>query len=204
MYKNFLKRVIDLVLSLLGFLILLPVFFIILVVLSFINKGKPIFLQPRPGKNERVFNIMKFKTMTDERDKEGKLLPDDVRLTIFGKFLRKTSLDEIPQLLNVIIGDMSLVGPRPLRVRYLPYYTKLERIRHTIRPGITGLAQVSGRNAINWDEKLKKDIFYVENLSIWLDIRILLLTVKKIFDQSDINLDNSEDSLDTYRSLINP
>lgn len=204
MYSKFLKRILDLVLSLLGFIILLPIFLIIYAVLSFINKGKPIFLQPRPGKNERIFNIMKFKTMTDASDDNGKLLPDDLRLTGFGKFLRKTSFDEIPQLLNVMRGDMSLVGPRPLRVRYLPYYTQEERIRHTVRPGITGLAQVSGRNAINWDEKLRKDILYVEDLSLWLDIKILLMTVKKIFDPSDINLDNSEDSLDSYRSLIKP
>ena len=203
MYKNLLKRVIDLGLSAIGFLILLPLFIIIYIVLIYSNKGKPIFLQPRPGKGERVFNIMKFKTMTDEKGEDGKLLPDDARLTIFGKFLRKTSLDEIPQLLNVIIGDMSLVGPRPLRVRYLPYYTEEESIRHTVRPGITGLAQVSGRNAIDWDNKLQKDIYYVKNLSLWLDIKILLKTIKKIFDQSDINLDNSEDALDTYRTLVN-
>ncbi|MEX0289658.1 MAG: sugar transferase [Flavobacteriaceae bacterium] len=203
MYKHFLKRVIDLVLSVTGFLFLIPIFIIIYIVLIFVNRGNPIFLQPRPGRKEKVFNIMKFKTMTDEKGSDGKLLPDDLRLTLFGKFLRKTSLDEIPQLLNVIKGDMSLVGPRPLRVRYLPYYTTEESIRHTVRPGITGLAQVSGRNAINWDDKLQKDVDYVKNLTLWLDIKILLKTVKKVFDSSDINLDNSEDALDTYRSLVN-
>ena len=204
MYKDFFKRIFDLTLSVAGFLVLLPVFLMIYLVLLFVNKGSPIFIQPRPGRKEKVFNIMKFKTMTDEKGEDGKLLPDDMRTTLFGKFLRKTSLDEIPQLLNVIKGDMSLVGPRPLRVRYLPYYTKEESIRHTVRPGITGLAQVSGRNAINWDDKLQKDVYYVKNLSFWLDLSILLKTVKKVFDSSDINLDNSEDALDSYRSFVNP
>lgn len=145
------------------------------------------FFQKRPGKNERVFRIMKFKTMTEKRDSNGLLLPDKQRLTTIGKFMRKFSLDEIPQLINVIKGDMSLVGPRPLRTHYLPYYTEKESLRHTVKPGITGLAQVSGRNAIGWDEKLQKDIEYVENLSLKLDLIILFQTFNKVLIGSDVN-----------------
>ncbi len=201
-YSPHLKRILDLVLASIGFLVLLPIFVLIYTILIFTNKGKPIFLQRRPGKNEKIFHIMKFKTMSDTKNTDGNLLPDAERLTKTGDFLRKTSLDEIPQLLNVIKGDMSLVGPRPLRVRYLPYYTKKESIRHTIKPGITGLAQVSGRNSINWDNKLAKDIKYVENISFWIDLKILLKTVKKVLKTSDseIILDEEMNALDEYRS----
>lgn len=188
-YKVFFKRVLDLILSILGFAVLFPVFVLIWTILLFVNKGKPFFLQPRPGKNERIFNILKFKTMTDKKDANGKLLPDELRVTKFGTFLRKSSLDEIPQLLSIIKGDMSLVGPRPLRVRYLPYYTKEEQIRHTVRPGVTGLAQISGRNNLDWDTRLQKDIEYVKNLSFALDLKIIFQTAIKVISRKDVALD---------------
>ena len=154
MYHDFFKRIIDIVLAFFGLLILLPFFAVVFLILLFNNNGKPFFFQKRPGKDEKIFKIIKFKSMTDKKDRSGNLLPDSERVTTFGTFIRKTSLDEIPQLINIIKGDMSLVGPRPLRVRYLPYYTNEERIRHSIRPGVTGLAQVSGRNLLvgmkNW------------------------------------------------------
>jgi len=182
MYKRNTKRIIDLFLSISGFLILLPLSFFIYIVLFFINDGKPLFFQPRPGKNEKIFNIMKFRTMTDKTDRGGKLLPDADRLTNFGNFLRKTSLDEIPQLLNIIKGQMSLIGPRPLRVRYLPYYTEKEQLRHTIRPGITGLAQIKGyRGEIikpsDILNRIRLDIMYVEKWSFLLDFKIIILTI---------------------------
>lgn len=196
MYKLFFKRAIDLMLSVFGFLILLPVTIVVFIVLLFTNNGKPLFLQPRPGKNEKVFNILKFKTMSDDRDDNGKLLPDEQRITKFGTFLRRTSLDEIPQLINIIKGDMSLIGPRPLRVRYLPYYTKEESIRHTVRPGITGLAQVSGRNFLDWDNRLQKDIEYVESLSFKQDFNILLKTFINVVTSKDVALDGESGMID--------
>jgi lipopolysaccharide/colanic/teichoic acid biosynthesis glycosyltransferase len=201
MYSKYFKRSLDLVCSIIGFVLLSPIFVIIFLILLYVNKGKPFFYQRRPGKNERIFEIMKFKTMTDTTDKDGILLPDEKRLTRLGDFMRRTSLDEIPQLLNVIKGDMSLVGPRPLRVRYLPFYTEEERIRHTVRPGITGLAQVSGRNSLNWDEKLALDVKYVEKITFAKDFIILLKTVKKVFITSnkEIIVDPEMDALDTYR-----
>lgn len=201
MYGNLIKRIIDFVASLCGLLVLSPVFFIIYIVLWFSNKRRPFYFQKRPGKDEKVFEIIKFKSMSDATDISGNLLPDADRLTPIGNFLRKSSLDEIPQLINVIKGDMSLVGPRPLRVRYLPYYTREESIRHTVKPGITGLAQVSGRNKLNWDQKLALDVEYVNKLTFWLDFVILLKTVKKIFHTSDdeIIVDLEMDALDTYR-----
>lgn len=203
MYKLFFKRTIDLILSVFGFLILLPITIIVFIVLLFTNNGKPLFLQRRPGKNERIFNILKFKTMSDERDENGKLLPDEKRITKFGTFLRKTSLDEIPQLINIIKGDMSLIGPRPLRVRYLPYYTKEESIRHTVKPGITGLAQVSGRNFLDWDSRLQKDIEYVENLSFKEDLKILLKTFVNVITSKDVALDSDSGMIDfdIYRKV---
>ena len=196
MYKRNTKRIIDLFLSISGFLILLPLSFFIYIVLFFINDGKPLFFQPRPGKNEKIFNIMKFRTMTDKTDRGGKLLPDADRLTNFGNFLRKTSLDEIPQLLNIIKGQMSLIGPRPLRVRYLPYYTEKEQLRHTIRPGITGLAQISGRNFLPWDDRLKKDIEYVEKLSFRLDAFIFIKTISKVLSSKDVAIDSDSGMID--------
>lgn len=189
MYKLFFKRLLDLVLSVIGFVILFPIFVCIWLILLFVNNGKPFFLQPRPGKNEKIFSIIKFKTMTDKTDEQGKLLPDELRVTKFGTFLRKSSLDEIPQLISIIKGDMSLIGPRPLRVRYLPYYTEAESIRHTVRPGVTGLAQVSGRNLLDWDTRLQKDIEYVNNLSFGLDVQILFKTVLKVLLRKDVALD---------------
>ncbi|MHA7943515.1 sugar transferase [Formosa sp. 3Alg 14/1] len=193
MYKRVFKRVIDFTAALIGFILLFPIFLVVTLILLVTN-GQPFFFQSRPGKNEKVFKIMKFKSMSDKKDANGNLLPDAERVTALGTFIRKTSLDEIPQLLNVIKGDMSLIGPRPLLVRYLPYYTEEEQLRHTVRPGITGLAQVSGRNSISWDDKLAIDVEYVKNLSFMLDVKILLKTVGKVISVSDIEL--SPDVLD--------
>ena len=203
MYKRNTKRIIDLFLSISGFLILLPLSFFIYIVLFFINDGKPLFFQPRPGKNEKIFTIFKFKTMNDSKDTNGNVLPDNERLTPLGKFIRKASLDEIPQLINVFIGDMSFIGPRPLLIRYLPYYTTMDKKRHQIRPGITGLAQISGRNLLNWDDRLKKDVEYVENISFLNDFSILLKTIKNVLTAKDIVVDPSSVmiDLDDYRKL---
>lgn len=201
MYKLFIKRILDFVLAVIGFAILFPVFVLICVILLFVNDGKPFFLQPRPGKDEKVFHIIKFKTMTDKKDESGNLLPDELRVTKFGTFLRKSSLDEIPQLISIIKGDMSLVGPRPLRVRYLPYYTEEEKVRHTVRPGVTGLAQISGRNLLDWDTRLQKDIEYVNRLSFALDVEILYKTFLKVVSREDVALDTEigMPSFDDYR-----
>lgn len=187
MYSNFLKRVIDFVLALIGLIILSPIYLLVTLLLYFSNKGKPFFYQKRPGKNERIFSIIKFKSMNDAKDKDGNLLPDKVRLTAVGAFVRKTSLDEIPQLINVLKGDMSLVGPRPLRVHYLTLYSEQQKKRHQVRPGVTGWAQVNGRNTISWKQKFEYDVWYVEHLTFWLDIKILILTIKKVFSSKDIN-----------------
>jgi lipopolysaccharide/colanic/teichoic acid biosynthesis glycosyltransferase len=157
--------------------------------LSIANKGKPFFFQPRPGKNSKIFKVIKFKTMTDQKDALGNLLPDEQRLTPIGNFVRKTSLDEIPQLINVIKGDMSLVGPRPLLVEYLPLYNQTQQRRHEVKPGITGWAQINGRNAIGWDKKFEYDIWYVDHLSFSLDVWILWLTIKKVFKREGISQD---------------
>lgn len=186
MYKKNIKRVLDFIASFIGLTLLLPVLIIVIVLLGIANKGKPFFFQVRPGKNERLFKIIKFKTMTDATDNEGNLLPDKDRMTKTGSFVRKTSLDELPQLINVLIGDMSLIGPRPLLPEYLPLYTKEQKKRHLIRPGITGWAQVNGRNAISWQEKFKLDVFYVENVSFMLDLKILFLTIKKVLVKEGI------------------
>ena len=180
MYKNFFKRLFDLSAAVVGFLLISPIFLIVMIGLYFANKGKPFFFQLRPGKDERLFQIIKFKTMTDGKDAAGNLLPDAQRLTALGSFVRKTSLDEIPQLLNVIKGDMSLIGPRPLLPQYLPLYNAVQKRRHEVRPGITGWAQVNGRNAISWEQKFDYDVWYMQNLSFLLDIKILFLTVKKV------------------------
>ncbi len=192
MYKNYIKRIIDLLLAVIGFLIISPVFLLLWLLLAVANKGAgAFFTQERPGKNERIFRVIKFKTMTDERDAEGNLLPDAERLTKIGKFVRSTSLDEIPQLLNVIKGDMSLIGPRPLLVQYLPLYNEKQKRRHEIRPGITGWAQVNGRNAISWEEKFELDVWYVEQVSFLLDIKILLKTIYNVFKREGISSDTS-------------
>ena len=187
MYRAFLKRVIDFLAALFGLIIISPVFLILVVWLHFANKGAGVFFrQRRPGKNGEIFRIFKFKTMTDERDSEGKLLPDSDRITEVGKFVRKTSLDEIPQLLNVLKGDMSLIGPRPLLPSYLPLYNDFQKRRNEVKPGITGWAQVNGRNEISWQKKFELDVWYVDNISFLLDMKILLLTVKKVFRSEGI------------------
>ena len=187
MYKNYLKRTFDLFLSLIGFILISPIFIILWIGLTIANKGAgALFFQERPGKEEKIFKVIKFKTMSEERDADGKLLPDAERLTRVGRFVRTTSLDEIPQLLNVIKGEMSLIGPRPLRTYYLPLYNHTQKRRHEVRPGITGWAQVNGRNAISWTKKFELDVYYVDNVSFLLDLRILLLTFKKVFIREGI------------------
>ena len=192
MYKHFFKRLFDFILSFIGFIIISPIFLLLWIWLSIVNKGAgAFFFQERPGRNEKIFRVIKFKTMTDERDASGNLLPDAQRLTKVGKFVRSTSLDEIPQLLNVIKGDMSLIGPRPLLVQYLPLYDETQRRRHEVRPGITGWAQVNGRNAISWQQKFEYDVWYVDNVSLSLDIKILLKTIQKVFKREGISSDTS-------------
>lgn len=196
MYQKWLKRLIDIVVSAAGIIVLSPVL-LILWILVRVKLGKPaIFTQERPGKDEKIFKLYKFRSMTGERDEKGELLPDEVRLTAFGEKLRGTSLDELPELFNILKGDMSLIGPRPLLVGYLPYYTKREQLRHSVRPGLTGLAQVSGRNFIAWDDRLAKDVEYVENLSLLLDLKILLKTVMVVFKKEDVAVET--DSVEGY------
>ncbi len=187
LYHKYLKPCLDFLIALVGFIIISPFFIIIVILLFIANKGKPFFFQSRPGKNEKIFKVIKFKTMNDTRDKHGNLLPDSKRLTAAGKFIRKTSLDEIPQLLNVIKGDMSLIGPRPLLVEYLPLYSNIQKRRHEVKPGITGWAQINGRNAISWEEKFEYDVWYVDHLSFFLDLRIFFLTIQKVFKSEGIN-----------------
>jgi undecaprenyl phosphate N,N'-diacetylbacillosamine 1-phosphate transferase len=194
-----LKRFLDVIMSILGLLLFSPFFIVIFICLLFYNNGKPFFFQERPGMNEKIFKIIKFKSMSDKKDANGKLLPDKQRMTLLGSFLRKASLDEIPQLINVLIGDMSFIGPRPLRVRYLPYYTKEEAVRHTVKPGITGLAQVSGRNLLSWDDRLTKDIEYVKTMSFSTDIIIFFKTIEKVLISSNVELDPNMLDLDEHR-----
>lgn len=187
MYKNYIKGFIDFAVALLGLIILSPLFIIITVFLYFANQGHPFFIQARPGKNGAIFHIVKFKTMNDKKDKDGKLLPDADRLTTIGSLVRKTSLDEIPQLLNVLKGDMSIIGPRPLLTHYLHLYNDFQNRRHEVKPGITGWAQVNGRNAISWDKKFELDVWYVDHLSFGLDLKILFKTVLKVIKKEGIN-----------------
>jgi lipopolysaccharide/colanic/teichoic acid biosynthesis glycosyltransferase len=186
-YRNLVKPLIDSLVALVALLVLSPVFVLLTCLLAIANDGKPFFLQPRPGKDGRVFRVIKFKTMNDRRGADGQLLPDKDRLTPVGKFVRQTSLDEIPQLINVLKGDMSLVGPRPLLVDYLPLYDSTQRRRHEVRPGITGWAQVNGRNAISWGQKFQYDVWYVDNISPLLDLRILMKTFLKVVKPEGIN-----------------
>lgn len=192
MYQPILKRLLDLFFSLIGFIIISPVFLLLWIWLSIVNKGSgAFFFQKRPGKNEKIFRVIKFKTMNDRRDASGKLLPDVQRLTRVGKFVRSTSLDELPQLLNVMKGDMSLIGPRPLLVQYLPLYNETQRRRHEVRPGITGWAQVNGRNVISWQQKFELDVWYVDNVSLLLDGKILLKTIQKVCKREGISSETS-------------
>jgi lipopolysaccharide/colanic/teichoic acid biosynthesis glycosyltransferase len=187
LYRNYLKRFLDLIVSLVAFSLLLPLFIIVTVLLYIANQGKPFFVQPRPGKNGRIFRLVKFKTMNDRKDAAGNLLSDAERLTAVGKFIRKTSLDEIPQLINVIKGEMSLIGPRPLLVEYLPLYNDTQKRRHEVRPGITGWAQVNGRNAIGWKEKFELDVWYVDNMSLLLDCKIIIFTMMKVVKSEGVS-----------------
>lgn len=187
MYKTFIKRFLDFSIALIGLVLILPLFFLVIIGLFFANQGKPFFFQLRPGKNGQLFKIIKFKTMNDKKDNEGNLLSDAERLTKIGAFVRKTSLDEIPQLLNVIKGDMSLIGPRPLLPEYLPLYNDFQNKRHEVKPGITGWAQVNGRNAISWQQKFEYDVWYVDHISFVLDCKILFLTISKVFKKEGIS-----------------
>lgn len=187
MYKNCIKRVIDFTVVFVVLLIIWPFLLIISIWLHFANKGcGAFFFQERPGRNEKIFKVIKFRSMTNERDGQGNLLPDKERLTRIGIFIRSTSIDELPQLINVLKGDMALIGPRPLLPQYLPYYTEREKLRHSVRPGITGLAQVNGRNNLSWNERLETDVQYVEKLSILLDIRIFIKTILNVVSRKDI------------------
>lgn len=184
-YGRYIKRILDFILSFLGIIVLSPLF-LVLIFLIRIKLGSPVFFkQKRPGKGEKIFTLCKFRTMTDKKDADGKLLPDSERLTKFGKLLRATSMDELPELFNILKGDMSIIGPRPLLISYLPYYTDKEKLRHTVRPGLTGLAQVSGRNFIDWDSRFKKDVEYVQNLSFGMDMKVLWMTIRTVFVHSD-------------------
>ncbi len=196
MYARFLKRVLDFILSLIAVLLLSPIFLILMIAGAIAMRGNPFFVQLRPGKKgkngkEKIFKLIKFRTMSNKKDKDGNLLPDDVRLNAYGRFLRSTSLDELPELFNILRGDMSIVGPRPLLVRYLPRYSKEQRRRHDVRPGLTGYAQAYGRNSLTWEEKFEKDIYYVEHLSFMLDIRILFQTVAVVFKREGISSETS-------------
>lgn len=191
MYKNYYKRIIDFTIALVTFVMLSPILLVITVWLHFANKGAgAFFLQERPGLHGKIFKIIKYKTMTDERDAEGNLLPDKDRLTAVGKFVRKTSIDELPQLINVLKGDMALIGPRPLLAQYLPLYSKEQMRRHDVRPGISGWAQCHGRNQISWTEKFKFDVWYVDHLSLVTDLKVIFITIKKVLFREDINSDS--------------
>lgn len=188
MYKHFYKRFLDFWISLIALTCISPILLAVTIWLYFANKGAgAFFFQERPGKDAKIFKVIKFKTMTDERDTEGNLLPDAQRLTKVGKFVRSTSIDELPQLINVLKGDMALIGPRPLLVQYLPLYNKEQARRHEVRPGISGWAQCHGRNSISWDDKFRLDVWYVDHVSLWIDIKVICITIMKVFKRADIN-----------------
>ena len=192
MYKNFFKRFFDFWISLIVLICISPILIVVWVLLSFLNKGAgAFFTQERPGKDAKIFKVIKFKTMTDERDADGNLLPDEVRLTRVGKIVRSTSIDELPQLINVLKGDMALIGPRPLLVQYLPLYSPEQARRHEVRPGISGWAQCHGRNAISWTEKFKLDVWYVDHCTLWTDIKVIFITIKNVLLRKDINSSTS-------------
>ena len=201
MYKHFFKRGIDFTLSLIALIVLSPILLVLTVVGAIAMRGNPFFTQLRPGKinkktgKEKIFRLIKFRTMSNKRDKNGNLLPDDVRLNKYGRLLRSTSLDELPELLNILVGHMAIVGPRPLLPEYLPYYTEEERHRHDVRPGLTGWAQVNGRNAITWDHKLALDVDYIKKITFFRDVKIILMTVMKVFKRADIQFTNTKETL---------
>lgn len=189
MYKNFFKRICDIILSLIAIICVSPLLILFIILLHFANKGAGVFFyQERPGKGGKLFKVIKFKSMTDEKDENGVFLPNDQRVTKIGKFIRKFSIDELPQLFNILKGDMSLIGPRPLLKRYLELYTPEQARRHEVRPGMTGWAQVNGRNNITWSEKFKLDVWYVDHCSLWLDIRIIFMTIKNVFAGKDVSV----------------
>ena len=191
LYNKYIKRILDILISL-TFIVLFSWLYLILVILVRIKLGSPVlFCQKRPGYNEKIFTLYKFRTMTDKRDEKGNLLPDSERLTKFGSMLRSTSLDELPEMFNILKGDMSLIGPRPLLVEYLPYYTAEERLRHSVRPGLTGLAQVSGRNYLAWDKRLARDVEYVNHISFIMDVRIIIKTIMVVFKKEDVSVDTN-------------
>lgn len=192
MYANFIKPLFDFIISCLAFLMLFPIFFVLTLLLTIANKGTPFFIQPRVGQKGQIFTIIKFRTMNNLKDVQGDLLSDDKRLTWIGKIVRKTSLDEIPQLFNVMKGEMSIVGPRPLLIEYLPLYSDYQKRRHEVKPGITGWVGVNGRNAISWDEKFKLDVWYVDHQSFWLDLKIIVMTIVKVLKREGINSYTSE------------
>ncbi len=196
MYEKIFKRLIDFVLSFLALIILSPFLIILIIINAVVMRGNPFFLQSRPGKKgkdgkEKIFNLIKLRTMTNERDSQGNLLPDDKRLLPYGKFLRSTSLDELPSLLNIVKGDLAICGPRPLLVSYLPRYSSKQRRRHNVRPGLTGYAQAYGRNSLTWDEKFEKDIYYVDHVSLWMDIKIIFKTISIVLKREGISSDTS-------------
>lgn len=203
MYANCFKRIIDFTLSLIALVVLSPILLILAIIGAIAMKGNPFFVQPRPGKKdkngkEKIFKLIKFRTMSNQKDKNGNLLPDDVRLNKYGKFLRSTSLDELPELLNILKGDMAIVGPRPLLVKYLPLYTEQQRRRHDVRPGLTGLAQINGRNATTWEERFEHDVEYIRNVTFAGDMKILLETVKIVFKREGISSGTAE-TMEAFR-----
>ena len=191
MYARYVKRFLDFVISFFALMLLSPVLLVLIIVGAFMMKGNPFFTQKRPGKNEKIFKLIKFRTMTNERDSDGNLLPDEKRLNGYGKFLRSTSLDELPELLNILIGDMSIVGPRPLLVKYLPLYNEFQKRRHEVRPGLTGLAQINGRNTSTWPDRFKFDVSYVDNITFVGDIKIIFKTVSKVLKREGISQENN-------------
>ena len=191
MYAKYIKRVLDFVLSLMALIVLSPLLVILIILGAVFMRGNPFFTQARPGKNEKIFKLIKFRTMDNRKDKDGKLLPDDVRLNKYGRILRSTSLDELSELINILIGDMSIVGPRPLLVKYLPRYNEEQRHRHDVRPGLTGYAQAHGRNAVTWEEKFKMDVWYTRNISFITDVKVIIDTVKVVLKRDGISSDTS-------------
>ncbi|MDO4743333.1 MAG: sugar transferase [bacterium] len=191
MYARYIKRPLDFFLSLFAIILLSPVLLILTIIGAVTMKGNPFFTQLRPGKNEKIFKLIKFRTMTCEKDESGNLLPDDIRLTKYGKFLRSTSLDELPELFNIFMGDMAVIGPRPLLVQYLPLYTKDQKRRHEVRPGLSGLAQINGRNCITWEQKFDNDVKYVDNITFWGDVKIILVTLLKVIKREGISQQNN-------------